>query len=236
MSQINSYKLVIKVFGLILVIILFVGSFQGILNQNYLDNNVISEASHTGFSLVGIIPPNSDTESTLNLSLLIIGKVILDREKSLNLKADVPINRQIIKMTVVHNPGISLREIQRTTGLAMGVVQYHLRYLETEEIESFRHGRCKHFFDSDSSFSYKEKLWLSILRNPNIKSILTFLASNKNECFQKDLIDSTGNSRALISYYIKNLKQNGIIKGNCNQLLVTEEFIPISKNNYHMKE
>ena len=236
MIQINTYKLVIKVFGLTLVVILFVGTFQGILSRNYSEKNVDSEASHTGFSLVRIIPPSSYSESTLNLSLLISGKVILDREKSLFLKANVPINRQILKMTVVHNPGISLREIQRATGLAMGVVQYHLQYLETEEIVSFRHGRCKHFFDSHSSFSYNEKLWLSILRNPNIKSILTFLASYKNECFQKDLIDSTGNSRALISYYIKNLKQNGIIKVNCNQLLITEEFIPFSKNNYHMKE
>ncbi len=166
---------------------------------------------------------------------IFIGKISFERfQKWQNEKQEIPINRLLLKEIITQNPGISLREIQRSTGLAMGVIQYHLRFLENTVIESFKQGRSKHFFEVESQFSYEEKLWLSLIRNPTIKRILTSIGSENHPSSQKDLVLKTGNSRALISYYIKLLKQQGIIEINTerHKLRITQEYDLISNRNY----
>ncbi|MFX0211853.1 MAG: hypothetical protein ACFFDT_38110, partial [Candidatus Hodarchaeota archaeon] len=78
--------------------------------------------------------------------LILIGTIYLEKPKYHETKRNK--NRSIIKATISENPGINLREIQRSTNLAMGVIQYHIRSLESREpeIESLKFGRSKHFF------------------------------------------------------------------------------------------
>ena len=67
-----------------------------------------------------------------------------------------------------------LREIQRKTGFALGVLQYHLNRFDSRDIESLNLGRCKHFYSTQSHFSATEKIGLAVLRNENIKSKFNF--------------------------------------------------------------
>ncbi|MFX0050695.1 MAG: winged helix-turn-helix transcriptional regulator [Candidatus Hermodarchaeota archaeon] len=167
------------------------------------------------------------------MPILIIGKIVLNHQKWDENKRQIPKNRILVKETIGNEPGISLREIQRKTGLAMGVIQYHLNQLESKEnqISSVKFGRCKHFFDNSSRYSSEEKLWLLLIRNEKIQSILTFMTENNDRCFQKDLVYNMGYSRALVSYYVKILKENGIIEiSNNRQLLISDVFIPFGNN------
>ena len=156
--------------------------------------------------------------------LLLIGTISFDFQKYQDSKkvSSRNRNRLIIKETINERPGINLREIQRTTNLAMGVIQYHIRSLESGEIESLRLGKCKHFFDCCSRFSVKEKVWFSLIQNQNIKNILNLLTYNQYT--QKEISYITGNSKSLISYYIKNLVSNGIVEKENNLLRITEDF------------
>jgi DNA-binding MarR family transcriptional regulator len=144
-------------------------------------------------------------------------------------------NRTLIKVTITENPGINLREIQRSTNLAMGVIQYHLRSLESEgcEIESLRFGRSKHFFLTSAGFSIEQKLWFSLSRNQNIKSILELVAVSGGHYSQKDLSHVTGYSKSLISYYIKILRFNGVIEVEDRQLRISDDF---SRLNHFLHE
>jgi len=162
--------------------------------------------------------------------LLVIGTLSIDTQEGQETKKESLRNRNrfIIKETINENPGIRLREIQRRTDLAMGVVQYHIRYLESGEIESFRLGKSKHFFMSDSKFSPEHKVWYSLNRNQNIKKILEFLVTSTSHCSQKDLSLFTGNSKSLISYYVKILRLNGIIEVKNHQLQITEDYSEIN--------
>lgn len=166
--------------------------------------------------------------------LLLIGKVSLENLKYLETKKPISRNknRVIIKTAITENPGIRLREIQRSTNLAMGVIQYHIRSLESEEceIESLRFGRSKHFFLSSAMFSIEQKLWFSLSRNQNIKNILEILVESDGHYSQKDLSLFTGNSKSLISYYIKVLRFNGVIEVENHQLRISEDFIEINNN------
>ena len=156
--------------------------------------------------------------------LILIGTIYLEKPKYQETKGNK--NRSIIKATISENPGINLREIQRSTNLAMGVIQYHIHSLESgeQEIESLKFGRCKHFFLSNTQFTTQEKLWFSLSQNPSIKSILDLLVFSDGQFSQKDLSLFTGKSKSLISYYIKVLRNNGVIEVENHQLRISEEF------------
>ncbi|UCG01881.1 MAG: winged helix-turn-helix transcriptional regulator [Candidatus Heimdallarchaeota archaeon] len=165
--------------------------------------------------------------------LLLVGTIYLEKLKYQDEKKSLSRNknRLIIKAKITQNPGINLREIQRSTNLAMGVIQYHIRSLESGEyeVESLRLGRCKHFFLSSARFSMEQKLWFSLSRNKNIKNILEILILSDGDCSQKDLSFFTGNSKSLISYYIKTLRLNGVIEVENNQLKISESFIEVNR-------
>ncbi len=164
--------------------------------------------------------------------ILLIGTIDYQKLKYLETKRQLSRNknRVLIKATITENPGINLREIQRSTNLAMGVIQYHIRSLESEEceIESLRFGRGKHFFLTSAGFSIEQKLWFSLSRNQNIKSILELLAVSGCHYSQKDLSHFTGNSKSLISYYIKILRVSGVIEVEDRQLRISDDFIGLS--------
>jgi len=168
-------------------------------------------------------------ETRLCLPALILGTLTVDRQTWKKKIAEIPRNRIILKDTIEQNPGITLREIQRKTGLAMGVVQYHIQYLEKVEISSFKNGRSKHFFDKQTPFTNEEKLWLAINRNSKIRAILEYIQTNDGECLQRDLVSHTGISRSLISYYIKILRNYGIIYSENNQLQISTNIFSLNK-------
>jgi predicted transcriptional regulator len=163
-----------------------------------------------------------------NLPIIFIGRWTFENHRDCDEK--IPANRSIIKETIEHSPGITLREIQRETGLAIGVIQYHLGRLETTEIEAFQLGRCKHFFLKQFHFSLKEKMWFSVLRNKNVRIILQFLESKTNVCLQKDIVSFTGISKVMVSYYVKQLEQFGIIRRKHHQLKIAEEYLDINNS------
>ena len=167
-----------------------------------------------------------NVKKPINLSPFIVGKNILERIKYNEQDEDIPENRFIIRDIITKDPGITLREIQRTAVLAMGVVQYHLNYLEKNGIITLKLGRCKHFYPRE--FSSEEKIWLAIIRNENIKKILDYMKCNGNLCRQKDIVVSTGISKVMVSYYIRQLEKLNVVERNIRALQITEDFSKIN--------
>lgn len=167
--------------------------------------------------------------------LLLVGTINVEKLKYQETRRNK--NKSMIITTISENPGISLREIQRSTNLAMGVIQYHIRSLESGEyeIESLRFGRSKHFFLSSARFSLEQKLWFSLNRNQNIKNILDLLLISNRTLSQKDISLFTGRSKSLISYYTKVLRFNGVIEVENNQLKISENFNDMNSSFLHEK-
>ncbi len=186
---------------------------------NDLSTNIIefsTEIFSDCLNLLGINPAG-------NFCLIMIGTISLDRERyHEELKKEIALNRLIIQDIISKNPGISLREIQRMSNFGMGGIQYHIYQLELNIIESFKFGRCKHFFISSASFSAQEKILYSLKRNSNINYILETIYLAQDGCSQKDLTQYTGNSKSLISYYVKILKNHGIIEETNRMLKLSD--------------
>lgn len=187
--------------------------------------NIARSLQTEGTNAFNLMKEVISQETPFNLPLVLIGK--WSSENHSNRNEFIPVNRTIIKATIKQNPGITLREIQRKTDLAVGVIQYHLGCLEAAEIEAFILGKCKHFFLKQSNFSLKEKMWLAVLRNKSVRAILQYLESNTNDNLQKDIVNFTGISKVMVSYYVKQLEQFGIIRRKHHQLSITEDYIDI---------
>ena len=133
-------------------------------------------------------------------------------------------NRWLIKTTITQNPGISLRALSRSTGLAIGSTQYWLRNLqENNEIDELSFGKSKHFFNSKQIFTLEEKLVYSLLQNKRIREIINELNNYPTNLTQTELCTRLGLNKSLLSYYVKILKKHNILDTELNGLSITSD-------------
>ena len=163
-------------------------------------------------------------ENVSSFQLLLLGKLSQDKLGSRNSFSEKITKKIAIQDVIIQTPGITLREIQRKTGFALGVLQYHLNRFDSRDIESLNLGRCKHFYSSQAQFSDTEKIGLAVLRNQNIKFILNCVNSDDQAYRQKDISELTGLSKFLVSYYIKQLRHLGILNHDANCIRIEGEY------------
>jgi predicted transcriptional regulator len=192
-------------------------------------------ASH---SLISVIPLNIynsrlftglsfDFNHITEFALMALGSLTIQLYKSLQSKEqkEWAKNRLLIRTEISFNPGISLRGLSRTTGLAIGSTQYWLRILEqNNEIDIFSFGRSKHYFIREQQLSFEEKLLFALKQNKRILEILQSLHENPDIQTQKDLCTRLGYNKSLLSYYVKILKNHHVIDSELKHLSISEDF------------
>lgn len=121
-------------------------------------------------------------------------------------------SRYNIYTYIINNPGAYFSEIVENTALNRGTVQYHLQILETKnKIEAFEDGGKTRYFQNNSDYSKEEKKVLMTLQNLTNQRIISEILNGKcntNIALAREI----GVSRATISWYVKNLKETGLIK------------------------
>ncbi|MHA2031534.1 MAG: hypothetical protein ACW99Q_19320, partial [Candidatus Kariarchaeaceae archaeon] len=127
----------------------------------------IIQGEVSSYSLLSVIPLNKynsqiftgfsfEFEHFTDFALIALGSLTIQLYKLLQSKEqkEWAKNRVLIRSEISVNPGISLRGLSRTTGLALGSTQYWLRILEqSNEIEILAFGRSKHFFIREQQLS-----------------------------------------------------------------------------------
>jgi predicted transcriptional regulator len=189
-------------------------------------------------SLISVIPLNQynsrlftglsfEFKHITDFALMALGSLTFQLYKSLQSKDEKEWakNRQLIRTEINFNPGISLRGLSRTTGLAIGSTQYWLRILEqNDEIDIFAFGKSKHFFIREQQISSEEKLLLALTQNKRIQEIIQSLHENPEIQTQKDLCNRLGYNKSLLSYYVKILKNHNVIDSELKNLSISEDF------------
>lgn len=192
---------------------------NGILS---LDMHSLAAPISSGTSILfpGVLTRAFSPSTIFTLSL---ATVVIDRKA----EEKAPKLRDIIIFEILQNPGIHLRELQRSVECAMGALQYHLRNLEqSNDIISIKVGNSKHFFAADFS-SNEQVLKLSALsRNPTIKTILGEVFE-KGRVTQAELSRTMSLDKSLISYYTGSLLDAEILNtvrvfGRERPLVLTE--------------
>lgn len=121
-----------------------------------------------------------------------------------------PTQARILDFITSH-PGVHLREICRTLGLAMGDVQYHVLRLERDgRIHSMRRGLYK-FFYAANLFGERQRDVLSVLSLERPRELLLNMIEHP-ESTQEALARSTKVSQPTVSWHLKRLVGLGIVE------------------------
>jgi predicted transcriptional regulator len=138
---------------------------------------------------------------------------VRSQAKTADTSADIlPTLREQLEETIYKTPGIHFRDAIRATGRTVGVIQYHLNFLEKQEsIISFENKNYKGYFPAAMrTLSEKFKIALIMFHTPQKHEILTYLLQN-GETSQKTLAEATELSDQNLSYHLKVMEQMGLI-------------------------
>lgn len=117
--------------------------------------------------------------------------------------------RTVIENAIDLNPGIRYRELLRMTGLANGVLAYHLAALEkSNRIRADRESRATRYFPPRVSDG--ESAVLKYVRHGPIRDILLFIFENEH-CTFGEIVENAKRSPSTVSSHMKRLREDGIV-------------------------
>ncbi|WP_048174618.1 winged helix-turn-helix transcriptional regulator [Methanosarcina siciliae] len=120
-------------------------------------------------------------------------------------------NRARIYEYIKTRPGAYLGEIIEKAGLNRGAVRYHIKILKAHhKIEAYSESGKTRYFQNNSTYGEGEKKVVSALQNSTNQRIISEIQNGKCNT-NLDLAREIGVSRATISWYVKNLKETGLI-------------------------
>lgn len=118
------------------------------------------------------------------------------------------IQSSILKV-IGQNPGIRYRELARQTGLANGVLTYHLNIMEhIKYINKFRHKNITRYYPLN--IPNEDQKIISHLRVHSEKHIILFVLGN-DLCTFNEIVEHVGKARSTISWHLRRLLEDGIL-------------------------
>ena len=110
---------------------------------------------------------------------------------------------------IEENPGIRYRELLRMTGLANGVLTYHLAALEkTDVVKVDRQSRMTRYYPV--SVSDGESAILKFVRHDPVRQIVLYILDH-DLCTFNEIVSHTKKAPSTVSSHLKRLKEAGII-------------------------
>ncbi len=117
--------------------------------------------------------------------------------------------RDKIYSTIVQNPGLHFREIQRRTTIATGALQYHLDYLKKKNfVREEKQGKFSHFYALQAE-SVDSSL-MNLLRQESVRRIVIFLM-NRRRATLPSISKSIGLSLSTTSFHMQKLLSSKIV-------------------------
>jgi predicted transcriptional regulator len=128
-------------------------------------------------------------------------------------------NRSKILKHIAKTPGVRYRELLRLTGLANGVLSYHLKILgESRSIKVNREGiKMTRYYPKN--IKTKEFHVIAYTRNSTARQIIQLLLKQGHSTF-KDIVKHTNKVPSTISWHLKRLENGKIISVSHKKLHV----------------
>jgi len=124
------------------------------------------------------------------------------------------LNRERLYDFIKSYPGAYFNEIIKKTGLNRGTVRYHLEVLETQnKIECYKENGKTRYFQNSFTYGEKDKAVIAALRNDMDRKII--LGILNGQCISNEtLAEKMGISASAISWHIKHLREQGIVRAD----------------------
>ena len=124
------------------------------------------------------------------------------------------LNRERLYDFIKSCPGTCYSEVIKKTGLNRGTVRYHMEVLETQNmIESYKANGKIRYFQNSFTYEEKDKAVIAALKNDMDQRIILEILNG--QCItNKTLVEKMGVSASTISWHIKHLKEQGIVRAD----------------------
>jgi predicted transcriptional regulator len=120
-------------------------------------------------------------------------------------------SRKKIFECVRGSPGIHFREIQRRTGLPIGVLEYHLNYLVDRSLLTLdKQESFSRYFPSGQVSADKQRI-LSALRQEIPRGVILYLMGHPGAT-HGEVLENFSISGGTLSYHVKKLVSRGVVK------------------------
>jgi predicted transcriptional regulator len=119
-------------------------------------------------------------------------------------------NRRRIYRLVEKFPGIHLRDIQKRLDLSMGVLEYHLNYMEKEQLLSAESDGYRRSYFVRSGVQHGDKATLTLLRQEAPRRIIILILLKGRMTF-REILDETKTSKSTLSFHMKKLTESGLV-------------------------
>jgi predicted transcriptional regulator len=117
--------------------------------------------------------------------------------------------KSILLEDIEATPGVRYRELLRITGLANGVLTYHLSGLEKAgAIKVDRQARITRYYPVNISDT--ESAVLNFVRHEPVRQIVLFMLDH-DLCTFNEIVDHTGKAPSTVSSHLKRLKEAGVV-------------------------
>ena len=117
--------------------------------------------------------------------------------------------KTILLRLIEANPGIRYRELLRMTGLANGVLTYHLAALEkSDAVKVGRQARMTRYYPLSTPDC--ESAILKFVRHDPVRQIVLFILDH-DLCTFNEIVDHTNKAPSTVSSHLKRLKEAGIV-------------------------
>jgi len=138
--------------------------------------------------------------------------------------------RNFAYQLIQDNPGIYFNSLVRKSKLPPGTLRYHLIMLRTMgKITVMDPNGNARYFENSWEFSEMEKIVLMYIQNDVDNQILSSLLKNP-DANRNDLIETIGISGPLVSWYIRRLRNDGIITTQKTGKFVHYEITPEARH------
>jgi len=108
---------------------------------------------------------------------------------------------------ICNNPGVNYSAIKERFNLTNGTVTYHLSMLERQEFIRSRHdGIYKRYFKAGLAAGAMDESPMSLQR------AIVKLVTERPGLTQKEIARSLGSSKQLVSYYVRNLREERLVE------------------------
>jgi predicted transcriptional regulator len=134
-------------------------------------------------------------------------------------------------------PGAYISEIVEQIGLDRGTVKYHIKTLKAKnKIEAYKDGGKIRYFENFFTYNEDERKVISALQNVTNQRIISEIINGKCDT-NVALAREFGVSRATISWYIKNLREVGLImetkEGRSTTYKINNSYQPLVERHVH---
>jgi len=117
--------------------------------------------------------------------------------------------RDKIYSTIVQNPGLHFREIQRRTTIATGALQYHLDYLKKKNfVREEKQGKFSHFYALQNQTV--DSTLMNLMRQESVRKIVIFLM-NKRKATLPVISKNVGLGLSTTSFHMQKLLLSGVV-------------------------